>query len=62
MSSGIKSFLSRTINSQAIPLDLSAKHWSESKKRHIIDQSKEALINGRSFHTAEELRKDILAK
>ncbi len=63
MSSGIKLFLTRVINSQSIPFPvLSAEHWSAAKKKEMITQAREALRSGRSFQTAEELHRDILAK
>ena len=61
MSSGVKLFLHRVIQSGSIPFTLrTANGFTPEQERQMLRETREALEHGKSFKTAKELFADIL--
>ena len=61
MSSGVKLFLHRVIQSGSIPFTLrTANGFTPEQERQILRDSREAMLHGKSYTSIEELHADIL--
>ncbi len=63
MSSGIKMFLQRVVNTETIPFPIVTKNgFTESQERRILDEVGTALKARKKYSSAIKLHKDILGE
>ena len=63
MSSGIKLFLQRVVNTESIPFTIVTKNgFTESQEQTMIKETKESLKKREGYSSARNLHKDILKK
>ena len=61
MSSGVKLFLQRVVNTETLPFEIITKNgYTRAQERTMLKETKQALKKSKSHRSAHSLHKDIL--
>ncbi|MCK5590514.1 MAG: type II toxin-antitoxin system RelB/DinJ family antitoxin [Candidatus Pacebacteria bacterium] len=61
MSSGVKLFLQRVVNTETLPFEVVTKNgYTRAQERTMLKETKQALKKSKSYKSAHSLHKDIL--
>ena len=63
MSSGVKLFLQRVVNTEALPFEVITKNgYTRAQEQTMLEETKQALERPKGYRSARSLHKDILGR